>query len=433
MLKSIEIRNLYKEYRLGVIGHGTLYRDIQSLYAKLRKKEDPNSIIGSNQTITNKNVIALNNLNLEVNKGEVLGIIGSNGAGKSTLLKLMSRITAPSKGTIKYNGRLSSLLEVGTGFHPELTGRENIFLNGSINGLNEIEIKKKLDEIVDFAGVENFLDTPVKRYSSGMNVRLGFAVAAHLEPDILVVDEVLAVGDLRFQKKAIDKMNDVSKEDGRTVLFVSHNLDTVRKLCTRCIILDKGKKIMDGKTEEVIEKYQGLLSSLSTMPTYENNDKNGNFFINKFYIVDSKGENNNSFDRTEDFEIVVEYTIKEKTDKLYLSISMSSADIQNTVNLDTMVLGWSEKHYQRYLNNNENIDKKPGIYTSTIKIPGYLINSGKYYINVELVNGDASYQNIDKKIIVDLLDESSSHMFLSGRRSGVIAKPLNWDVEYKNL
>ena len=190
---------------------------------------------------------------------------------------------------------------------------------------------------------------------------------------------------------------------------------------------------MDGKTEEVIEKYQGLLSSLSTMPTYENNDKNGNFFINKFYIVDSKGENNNSFDRTEDFEIVVEYTIKEKTDKLYLSISMSSADIQNTVNLDTMVLGWSEKHYQRYLNNNENIDKKPGIYTSTIKIPGYLINSGKYYINVELVNGDASYQNIDKKIIVDLLDESSSHMFLSGRRSGVIAKPLNWDVEYKNL
>lgn len=433
MLKSIEIRNLYKEYRLGVIGHGTLYRDIQSLYAKLRKKEDPNSIIGSNQTITNKNVIALNNLNLEVNKGEVLGIIGSNGAGKSTLLKLMSRITAPSKGTIKYNGRLSSLLEVGTGFHPELTGRENIFLNGSINGLNEIEIKKKLDEIVDFAGVENFLDTPVKRYSSGMNVRLGFAVAAHLEPDILVVDEVLAVGDLKFQKKAIDKMNDVSKEDGRTVLFVSHNLDTVRKLCTRCIILDKGKKIMDGKTEEVIEKYQGLLSSLSTMPTYENNDKNGNFFINKFYIVDSKGENNNSFDRTEDFEIVVEYTIKEKTDKLYLSISMSSADIQNTVNLDTMVLGWSEKHYQRYLNNNENIDKKPGIYTSTIKIPGYLINSGKYYINVELVNGDASYQNIDKKIIVDLLDESSSHMFLSGRRSGVIAKPLNWDVEYKNL
>ena len=433
MNKSIEIRNLYKEYKLGVIGHGTLYRDMQSLYAKIRKKEDPNSIIGSNQTLTNKNVIALNNLNLDVEKGEVLGIIGSNGAGKSTLLKLMSRITSPTKGVIKYSGRLSSLLEVGTGFHPELTGRENIFLNGSINGLNEAEIKKKFDEIVDFAGVENFIDTPVKRYSSGMHVRLGFAVAAYLEPDILVVDEVLAVGDLKFQNKAIEKMEDVSKGQGRTVLFVSHNLDTVRRICSRCIILNNGKKIMDGKTEEVIQKYQGLLSSSSSMPYYENTIKEGKYYINKFYITDSNDEINNSFDRTEFFKINVDYTLLEKTKNLYLSISISSADIQNAVNLDTMILGWSEKHYKRYTNNNENIDKEAGNFINKIKIPGYLINSGKYYINVELVNGDVAYQQIKKKIIIDLLDESSSHMFSTGRRSGVIAKPLDWDIDFKPL
>ena len=201
MSEILRIENMYKEYRLGIIGHGTLYRDLQSFWAKLLNKEDPNSLLGTNSHNVKGKFLALQNINLVVKRGEVLGIIGANGAGKSTLLKIISRITTPSKGIIKAKGKISSLLEVGTGFHPELTGRENIYLNGAINGMNKKEVSKKLDEIVDFAGVEAFLDTPVKRYSSGMHVRLGFAVAAHLEPDILVVDEVLAVGDVAFQKK----------------------------------------------------------------------------------------------------------------------------------------------------------------------------------------------------------------------------------------
>ena len=206
MSLAIKIENLYKEYRLGLVGSGTLYRDLQSLSAKLRGKEDPNSVIGKVEKNNSKgSILALNDINLEVEQGQVLGIIGMNGAGKSTLLKVLSRVTAPTKGSIKYRGRISSLLEVGTGFHPELTGRENIFLNGAINGMNKSEVSKRLDEIVDFAGVERFLDTPVKRYSSGMFVRLGFAVAAHLEPDILIVDEVLAVGDNAFKDKAAKK------------------------------------------------------------------------------------------------------------------------------------------------------------------------------------------------------------------------------------
>ena len=238
MSTVIKIENLYKEYRLGVIGHGTLYRDLQSWWAKARGKPDPNSLLGVADPHEGKDrILALNDINLEVKDGEVLGIIGANGAGKSTLLKILSQVTAPTSGTIKYKGRVSSLLEVGTGFHTELTGRENIYLNGAINGMNKKEVSRKLDEIVHFAGVEQFLDTPVKRYSSGMFVRLGFAVAAHLDPDILVVDEVLAVGDASFRKKAIGKMQDVSKEEGRTVLFVSHNMESIKKLCARSILL----------------------------------------------------------------------------------------------------------------------------------------------------------------------------------------------------
>ena len=205
MEKSIVVEKVSKEYLLGVIGSGTLYRDLQSWWAKLNGREDPNSLIGSGINEGNQSVhrvLALDNISFEVNQGEVLGIIGGNGAGKSTILKILSRVTLPSSGKISYLGRMSSLLEVGTGFHPELTGRENIFLNGSLNGLNRKQVKSILDEIVDFSGVGKYLDTPVKRYSSGMYVRLGFAVAAHLEPDILVVDEVLAVGDASFQQKS---------------------------------------------------------------------------------------------------------------------------------------------------------------------------------------------------------------------------------------
>jgi lipopolysaccharide transport system ATP-binding protein len=226
----IKIENLSKQYRLGTINHGTLHRDLQSWWARLRGKEDPNSLIYSQQplntSITDDRFWALKDISFDVKEGEVLGIIGLNGAGKSTILKIISRITTPTRGTVKIKGRVASLLEVGTGFHPELTGRENIFLNGAILGMTKSEIRSKFDEIVDFAGIEKFIDTPVKRYSSGMYVRLAFAVAAHLEPEILVVDEVLAVGDSQFQKKCLGKMKDVSKE-GRTVIFVSHNMGAV--------------------------------------------------------------------------------------------------------------------------------------------------------------------------------------------------------------
>ena len=257
MQTVIKIENLYKEYKLGLVGRGTLYRDLQSWWAKIRNKDDPNSVIGhdTDYDLSKKSFLALNDINLEIRKGEVLGIIGSNGAGKSTLLKILSRVTGPTRGSIKIKGKIASLLEVGTGFHTELTGRDNIYLNGTINGMTKKEISKKLNDIVAFAGVENFLDTPVKRYSSGMFVRLGFAVAAYLDPDILIVDEVLAVGDASFQKKAIKKMHSVSNEDGRTVIFVSHNMESIKKLCDRVAILNNGKIIEQGETEKMIAKY----------------------------------------------------------------------------------------------------------------------------------------------------------------------------------
>jgi lipopolysaccharide transport system ATP-binding protein len=258
MLTAIKIEHLYKEYRLGVIGHGTLYRDLQSWWAGVQGKEDPNSLIGSaDNRQARDHILALKDINLEVEQGEVLGIIGANGAGKSTLLKILSRVTAPSRGTIKFKGRISSLLEVGTGFHPELTGRENVYINGAIHGMKRQEISRKLDEIVEFAGVGQFLDTPVKRYSSGMYVRLGFAVAAHLDPDILIVDEVLAVGDASFQQKAIGKMQDVSSAEGRTVLFVSHNMASVENLCRNAILIEKGTIKHKGPSHETIAVYLG--------------------------------------------------------------------------------------------------------------------------------------------------------------------------------
>ncbi len=253
----ISVENLYKEYKLGVISHGTLYKDLQSWWARVRGKEDPNSLISAHHSsdVEAGSFLALNDVSFEVKEGEILGIIGKNGAGKSTLLKILSRITSPTKGQIKTKGRVGSLLEVGTGFHPELTGRENIYLNGAILGMKKWEIDKKLDEIIDFAGIERHIDTPVKRYSSGMYVRLAFSVAAHLEPNILVVDEVLAVGDVEFQKKALGKMEDVSKREGRTILFVSHNMAAVQQLCQKGIILSKGQLIYSGTILESVNKY----------------------------------------------------------------------------------------------------------------------------------------------------------------------------------
>ncbi len=254
----LRAENISKQYRLGVTGSGTLRDDFARSWAKLRGKEDPTLKIGQSNTldtVEGKYVWALQDINFEVKQGEVLGIIGKNGAGKSTLLKILAKVTGPTTGQINIKGRIASLLEVGTGFHPELTGRENIYLNGAILGMTKREIKSKLDEIIDFAGVAKYIDTPTKRYSSGMTVRLAFAVAAHLEPEILIVDEVLAVGDAEFQKKAIGKMQDIAKGEGRTVLFVSHNMAAVQNLCTTGMLLNRGQIAMQGTAEEAVNSY----------------------------------------------------------------------------------------------------------------------------------------------------------------------------------
>ena len=242
---AIKIEHVSKEYRLGAIVGGTLKGDLQSWMARIRGKEDPNSKIGADPSVKmGEKFLALNDVSFEVKKGEAVGIIGHNGAGKSTLLKLLSRVTAPTKGTVSYNGRIASMLEVGTGFHPELTGRENVYMNGAILGMTKAEIDKKFDQIVEFAEMNQFIDTPVKRYSSGMYVKLAFSVAAHLDSEIMIMDEVLAVGDMAFQKKSLDKMRDAAKKEGRTVLYVSHNMNTIRQLCDRCIVLNKGTVIL---------------------------------------------------------------------------------------------------------------------------------------------------------------------------------------------
>ena len=252
----LKVDNVYKEYKLGAINGRTLTADFQSFIAKILKREDPNSKIGSKTYGKNETFYALKGVSFELKKGETLGIIGGNGAGKSTLLKLISSVTSPTSGTIYLNGRVASLLEVGTGFHRELTGRENIYLNGAILGMTKEEIDRKIEDIIDFSEVRQFIDTPVKRYSSGMYVKLAFSVAAHLDSEIIIMDEVLAVGDVRFQEKCISKMRSLAGE-GRTILYVSHNMNTVRQLCDRCVVLNKGEKIFDGDTEQAISVYLG--------------------------------------------------------------------------------------------------------------------------------------------------------------------------------
>ena len=270
----IEFNNVGKQYILGTIGTGTLSQDLNRWWARVRGKEDPFLKIGDTNDRTQKGnsrfVWALRDINFKVEQGDVIGIVGKNGAGKSTLLKILSRVTTPTTGDINIKGRIASLLEVGTGFHPEMTGRENIFMNGSIMGMNKAEIKSKFDEIVDFAGVAKYVDTPVKRYSSGMIVRLGFAIAAYLEPEILVVDEVLAVGDAEFQKKAIGKMQDVSKVEGRTVLFVSHNMAAVRSLCNRGVMLNNGMIDFIGNIPDTLNHYLRIDNSYQKKKIIEN-------------------------------------------------------------------------------------------------------------------------------------------------------------------
>lgn len=252
---ALRIKGVTKSYRLGQIGSGTLYHDLQSWFARVRGKEDPNQKIDQTLRLEGSSFMALNGVDLEVRKGEALGIIGANGAGKSTLLKLLSQVTGPTSGTIELFGRVSSMLEVGTGFHGEMTGRENVYLNGAILGMTRAEIDAKLDDIIAFSEVSDFIDTPVKRYSSGMYVKLAFSVAAHLDSEIMIMDEVLAVGDMAFQSKCLKKMKQAAEQEGKTVLYVSHNMNTIRQLCSRCIVLDAGKVVFDGDVEEAITTY----------------------------------------------------------------------------------------------------------------------------------------------------------------------------------
>ena len=251
----IQVSGLKKQYKLGQIGGGTLTHDLQSWWARVRGKEDPNTVIGTDARLFGKTFMALNGVDLTVYKGEALGIIGRNGAGKSTLLKILSRITAPTEGEIRLRGRVASMLEVGTGFNNEMTGRENIYMNGAILGMTRAEVDSKIDQIIEFSECGDFIDTPVKRYSSGMFVKLAFAVAAHLDSEIMVMDEVLAVGDMKFQQKCLGKMSDVAGQEGRPVLYVSHNMSTIRQLCTRCVVLDQGRVIFDGDVEQAIAVY----------------------------------------------------------------------------------------------------------------------------------------------------------------------------------
>ena len=252
---AIRLSGVKKMYKLGQIGGGTLTADLQSWWARIRGKEDPNTKIGTDQRLIGKTFMALNGIDLTVYKGEALGIIGGNGAGKSTMLKLLSRVTAPTEGEIDLYGRIASMLEVGTGFNGEMTGRENVYMNGAILGMTKAEIDAKMEDIIEFSEVREFIDTPVKRYSSGMYVKLAFSVAAHLDSEIMIMDEVLAVGDMAFQKKCLDKMRDAAKKEGRTVLYVSHNMNTIRQLCDRCVVLDQGKVVFEGDVESAIDVY----------------------------------------------------------------------------------------------------------------------------------------------------------------------------------
>lgn len=314
----IEIDNITKRYRLGTIGGGTLQGDILSWWARIRHKDDPNLKIGEKSYKKNELFTALDGVSFDVKKGETIGLIGRNGAGKSTLLKLLSRVTAPTEGEIRIKGKISSMLEVGTGFHPELTGKENVYLNGAILGMSKKEVDERLDEIIEFSECGQFIDTPVKRYSSGMFVKLAFSVAAHLNSDIMLMDEVLAVGDMAFQKKCIDKMVSAARDEGKTIIYVSHNMQTIRQLCSRGIVLDKGKVVFDGDVEDAINLY--LKNDEITAKLYYDfaNSHNFNFLTNKV-IMDSLeilGKDNCQFKDDEKIRFRLKFHCNEDVEKL---------------------------------------------------------------------------------------------------------------------
>ena len=325
---AIRVEHVSKEYRLGAIGGATLKGEIQSKLAKMFHKEDPNLMIGEKVFNKNERFLALDDLSFDIRKGETVGIIGRNGAGKSTILKLICRVTTPTKGNIYLNGRITSMLEVGTGFHPELTGRENIYLNGAILGMSKAEISKKFDEIVEFSEVGQFIDTPVKRYSSGMKVKLAFAVASHLDSEIMIMDEVLAVGDVAFQNKCIERMKKVAEEEGRTVIYVSHNMVTVKSLCSRCIVLSHGHLAFEGETEEAIAMYMQDKNLDNTtffdVTGVERNRKcNHKHLLRNLHMYESK---TNIIEYGDTFPFRIEWNSENDTDNVLMKMIINGID-----------------------------------------------------------------------------------------------------------
>jgi lipopolysaccharide transport system ATP-binding protein len=425
---AIKVENLSKAYQLGDFGTGSLTRDIERWWALTRGKEDPFLKIGETNDRTLKGesdiVWSLKDIDFEIKQGDAVGIIGRNGAGKSTLLKVLSRVTSPSTGNIKVKGRIASLLEVGTGFHPELTGGENIYLNGAIMGMSKREIKKKFDEIVDFAGVERYVDTPVKRYSSGMYVRLAFAVAAHLESEILIVDEVLAVGDADFQKKCLGKMNDVSKGEGRTVLFVSHNMASIATLCTTGMVLSNGQLKYVGDIESAISVYTDREDNGVLEKKYTFDSAPGNSVAKILEVsVSSIGNKNNYFDVTEDIVVTVKYY-----DCNIDNISTAIIHVKDA--RDNVLFASNEFNNGEWKNlHNEG----PNIVTATCTIPGNYLAEGKHSILAAIGSYSpnvihAIVDNVVAFEVVDTLSGSSVKRHVPGSWPGLVRPMLKWDI-----
>jgi lipopolysaccharide transport system ATP-binding protein len=395
----LKVENVSKQYRLGLVGTGTIKDDLKRWWYQLKGKEDPFLKIGDTNDRSTKGksdyVWALKDINFEVKKGEVLGVIGKNGAGKSTLLKILAKITSPTTGSIKFNGRIASLLEVGTGFHPELTGKENVYLNGAILGMTKTEIADKYDEIIKFSGCERYINTPVKRYSSGMTVRLAFAVAAFLEPDILIIDEVLAVGDAEFQKKAIGKMQNISNTDGRTVLFVSHNMAAVKSLCTRAIVLENGTVKYQGKTEQALDVYLTRNSDSNNSINFLEKEK-AKIKDLQFKSLNLKNQNNN---KTREFsigdDVNIEFVIKNLTSEKKIDVGIQIKSIDDTPIFHIM---GRDSNYQLILNKEEE--------TFKVCLDDIRLFPGVYSINLTCNNlsGHQMFDFIEDAISFEIVD-----------------------------
>jgi lipopolysaccharide transport system ATP-binding protein len=429
MSTVIKVENISKQYRLGEVGTGALAHDINKWWHKVRGKENPYLQIGEANDRATKGdseyVWALKDINFEVKQGEVLGIIGRNGAGKSTLLKILSKTTTPTTGSIKIKGRIASLLEVGTGFHPELSGRENIFLNGAILGMSKQEIKSKFDEIVDFAGVERYIDTPVKRYSSGMYVRLAFGVAAHLEPEILIVDEVLAVGDAEFQKKALGKMKDVSEKGGRTVLFVSHNMDAISRLCKSTMVLENGTCGLFGTCEEGINYYfKGKTGTFSRKEWWNEQKKPGNENVRLLEVkaINKEGKHKEIFSTEEEIEIIMVYEILTEEFNFTHGFNLfdskgvhilSSHDVEKTKSL---------------------INLGKGIFSAKIFLPANFLAEGLHLVGVAIMSYNPYFVHFHEEeaisfSVVDKLEESKARGNYGGNFPGIIRPVLKWQTQ----